>query len=253
MTLTLTHAHVAGLDAGGGARTVALGHHGGVGHPIRRHARVGGGNAVGAGQLQPAGVREDGGVALGVRHRVLDGGLADLALAFLAEPELDPLDLVGAGVDRHVDDLADRVHVVKRDRVAVNALILRPLGILARLVGFSDVVLIGPNVVLVEPPVGECRADRLIAGGEFVANGCGVVAGRGHRDLDRRAVRLGRGLAARGHLDVPVERRFVARIDAGGSGRPDESRTARERDEQRDAHGSCQFPVHTRPLVGNHQ
>jgi len=33
----------------------------------------------------------------------------------------------------------------------VNALILRPLGILARLVGFSDVVLIGPNVVLVEP------------------------------------------------------------------------------------------------------
>jgi len=36
------HAHVAGLDAGGGARTVALGHHGGVGHPIRRHARVGG-------------------------------------------------------------------------------------------------------------------------------------------------------------------------------------------------------------------
>jgi len=102
------HAHVAGLDAGGGARTVALGHHGGVGHPIRRHARVGGGNAVGAGQLQPAGVREDGGVASAFAIAFSMAVSRDLALAFLAEPELDPLDLVGAGVDRHVDDLADR-------------------------------------------------------------------------------------------------------------------------------------------------
>jgi len=136
----------------------------------------------------------------------------------------------------------------------VNALILRPLGILARLVGFSDVVLIGPNVVLVEPPVGVSAArtasSPAASSSRTAAESLPVAV-----TATWIVARSGSAVAS----PLAVTSMFLSSVDLSPVSTPavpvdpTSPDSPRERDEQRDAHGSCQFPVHTRPLVGNHQ